>query len=226
MLLVVGGGPAGSTCARELQRNGLDVMVIDKAIFPRDKVCAGWITPTVVKTLDIDLDDYGKQHILQPITGFKVGILGKAQSEIRYQTAVSYGIRRIEFDDYLLRRSGARLRLGENVKSIERREGSWLVNGTISTPLIVGAGGNACPVARHIGSKIGGGRESGHRQGNRISDESATGREMHHSRRHAGIVFLQRSQGLWLVSAQRRLSQPRFRARRYPSVIAASGGVL
>ena len=59
-----------------LQRNGLDVMVIDKAIFPRDKVCAGWITPTVVKTLDIDLDDYGKQHILQPITGFKVGSLG------------------------------------------------------------------------------------------------------------------------------------------------------
>jgi len=31
---------------------------MDKAIFPRDKVCAGWITPQVVEDLQIDLDDY------------------------------------------------------------------------------------------------------------------------------------------------------------------------
>lgn len=157
--LVVGGGPAGSTCAWKLRQNGLDVMVMDKAIFPRDKVCAGWITPAVVKALDLDLETYGKLHVLQPITGFKVGVIGHAQSEIRYPTTVSYGIRRVEFDDYLLQRSGARLRLGENVKSIQRQNGTWLVNGVVSTPLLVGAGGNACPVARHIGSKIGGGEK-------------------------------------------------------------------
>jgi menaquinone-9 beta-reductase len=44
--LIVGGGPAGSTCAWQLRQAGLDVVVIDKTRFPRDKVCAGWITPT------------------------------------------------------------------------------------------------------------------------------------------------------------------------------------
>ena len=38
--LVVGGGPAGSSCARALVTAGLDVVVLDKAHFPRDKVYA------------------------------------------------------------------------------------------------------------------------------------------------------------------------------------------
>ena len=46
--LIVGGGPAGSSCARQLRRAGLDVLIMDKQEFPRDKVCAGWITPAVV----------------------------------------------------------------------------------------------------------------------------------------------------------------------------------
>ena len=48
-VLIVGGGPAGSSCARQLRRAGLDVLILDKSEFPRDKVCAGWITPQVVE---------------------------------------------------------------------------------------------------------------------------------------------------------------------------------
>ncbi|MGH8709796.1 MAG: FAD-dependent oxidoreductase, partial [Burkholderiales bacterium] len=44
-VLIVGGGPAGSTCAWQLVRASFDVLVLDKHTFPRDKVCAGWITP-------------------------------------------------------------------------------------------------------------------------------------------------------------------------------------
>ena len=47
-VLIVGGGPAGSSAAWQLSRHGLDVVVMDKAEFPRDKVCAGWITPAVI----------------------------------------------------------------------------------------------------------------------------------------------------------------------------------
>ncbi|MDH4066151.1 MAG: FAD-dependent oxidoreductase, partial [Acidobacteriota bacterium] len=46
--LIVGGGPAGSSCARVLVQAGLHVIVLDRARFPRDKTCAGWITPAVV----------------------------------------------------------------------------------------------------------------------------------------------------------------------------------
>ena len=54
-VLIVGGGPAGSSCAWGLRYAGLDVLVVDRKAFPRDKVCAGWITPQVVQSLTIDL---------------------------------------------------------------------------------------------------------------------------------------------------------------------------
>jgi menaquinone-9 beta-reductase len=75
--------------------------------------------------------------------------------ETRYPNTVSFGIRRCEFDDYLLQRSGARLRLGETLKSLEKRGSAWLVNDAITTPLIIGAGGHFCPVARFLGAKLG-----------------------------------------------------------------------
>jgi flavin-dependent dehydrogenase len=112
-VLIVGGGPAGSTCAWSLRRAGLDVIVMDKAAFPRDKTCAGWITPAVVDLLDLDVGAYRQQHVFQPITGFRTGLMGRPLLETYHDYAVSYGIRRCEFDDYLLRRSGARLRLEE-----------------------------------------------------------------------------------------------------------------
>jgi geranylgeranyl reductase family protein len=147
-VLVVGGGPAGSTCARHLSRAGLDVLVIDKAEFPRDKICAGWVTPAVMESLELDTADYASCRVLQPITGFRTGMLGAEETETRYGKPVSYGIRRCEFDDYLLRRSGARLKLGFPFKTMQREGERWLVNGSIRTPLVVGAGGNFCPVAR------------------------------------------------------------------------------
>lgn len=151
-VLIVGGGPGGSACAAALHRAGLDVLVMDKARFPRDKTCAGWITPAVVAALDLDLADYAAGRVLQSITGFRVGTIDGRDVETRYGRVVSYGIRRCEFDDYLLRRSGARLCLGEAVRQIERRNGGWCINAEIETPLLVGAGGHFCPVARFLGA--------------------------------------------------------------------------
>ena len=154
-VLVVGGGPAGSTCARQLRQAGIDVLVMDKQAFPRDKVCAGWITPAVVKSLELDLDDYARGRVMQPIRAFRVGTIGGAEAHTRYDEAVSFGIRRCEFDHYLLRRSAARQALGEAVKSIVREKRGWLVNGRIRTPLLIGAGGHFCPVSRMLGSEPG-----------------------------------------------------------------------
>jgi len=153
--LIVGGGPAGSSCAWKLRRAGLDVMVIDKAVFPRDKVCAGWITPAVPHALQLDMEDYARQHVLQQITSFRTGLIHSNAVETRYPHTVSYGIRRYELDDYLLRRSGARLQLGQPLKSMRRDGKQWIVNDAIATPLIVGAGGHFCPIARFMGTKLG-----------------------------------------------------------------------
>lgn len=150
-VLIAGGGPAGSSCAWRLRRHGLDVMVIDRAAFPRDKVCAGWITPPVIDDLELDLDDYRSGRIFQPITAFRTGIIGNASGiETAYPHAVSFGIRRCEFDHYLLQRSDARLQLATPVTSIRRDSNGWTVNGAIRAPVLVGAGGHFCPVAREL----------------------------------------------------------------------------
>jgi len=157
-ILIVGGGPAGTSCAWALQRAGMDVIVLDQAHFPRDKVCAGWITPAVLNALEIDPQDYGRERVLQPINGFRVGLMrdmakAYATADLRYPETVSYGIRRCEFDDYLLQRSGARLCTGERVRSLRREAEVWVVNEHFRSPVLVGAGGHACPVARALGAR-------------------------------------------------------------------------
>jgi flavin-dependent dehydrogenase len=150
-VLVVGGGPAGSSCAWRLRGAGVDVLVLDKATFPRDKVCAGWITPQALDALEIDRADYCRGRVFQPITGFRVGRMEGPELRIDYETPVSFGVRRCEFDHYLLGRSHARLKLGEPVQSIRRTGGCWTVNQRYQTPLLVGAGGHFCPVAGLLG---------------------------------------------------------------------------
>ncbi len=152
-VLIVGGGPAGSACAWGLRNSGLNVAILDKQAFPRDKVCGGWITPAVLSELGIDATEYASGRLLQPITGFRIGSIGGSALEIDYHATVSYGIRRREFDDYLLRRSGARVMEGVALTGLERAPGGWIVNGTTRTCLLVGAGGHFCPVAKLTGAK-------------------------------------------------------------------------
>jgi geranylgeranyl reductase family protein len=154
-VLIVGGGPAGSTCAWKLHQAGLDVLVLDKASFPRDKICAGWITPQVVTELELDAADYRRGRTLQPVTGFRIGVIDEPQTTtVTYDRPISFGIRRCEFDEYLLRRSGARLRLSAPVTSIRRDGSRWIVNDEVSASILVGAGGHFCPVARWLNATI------------------------------------------------------------------------
>ncbi len=154
-VLVVGGGPAGSTCAGRLRQGGLDVLLMDKEMFPRQKPCAGWITPAVFETLALNVDEYRQGRVLQDISNFRTGLIDRATAVTRFGATVSYGIRRSEFDHFLLQRSKVRLLLGKAVTSLSHKGGWWLVNGRIKARLLVGAGGHFCPVARLLGADIG-----------------------------------------------------------------------
>lgn len=154
--VVVGGGPAGSTCAGKLREAGLDVLVIDKAVFPRDKPCAGWVTPQVFEELGIDPEEYRRSgRTLQPITAFRTGLIGGRGRETAWPAPVSWGIRRCEFDTHLLERSGARLKTGTPLSSLRREGRTWIVNEAIAAPLVIGAGGHFCPVARLLNGGLG-----------------------------------------------------------------------
>jgi len=149
-VLIVGGGPAGSSCARRLREAGLDVLVIDKAAFPRDKPCAGWLTSGTLETLGLDPAEYMGARTLQPFTGFRTGRIRGPWVETSYGQVVSYGSRRCELDQFLLQRSGARVKTGASVAQFVRDANGWVVDDAVRASLLVGAGGHFCPVARAL----------------------------------------------------------------------------
>lgn len=145
--IIVGGGPAGSTCARHLRRNGRDVLVLDKARFPRPKPCAGWITAKVMRDLEFTVADY-PHPILRLDIRVQVGRLPLALPWFP-TPGPDFSIRRVEFDDWLLRRSGAEV-VEHEVKSVRREGQGFVVDEAYACRYLVGAGGTMCPVRRAV----------------------------------------------------------------------------
>lgn len=140
-VLIVGGGPAGAACAWALRRQGLDVLVLERETFPRSKLCAGWISPEVLEDLEIDAEDY--PYALTTVKRLSLSVRGL---RLRLSTR-QLSIRRIEFDDWLLRRSGARV-IHHPARDITQQENRYTVDDAFSGRFLVGAGGTHCPVAR------------------------------------------------------------------------------
>ncbi|HSV86969.1 MAG TPA: NAD(P)/FAD-dependent oxidoreductase [Levilinea sp.] len=138
-VIIVGGGPAGSACAWRLRQQKINCIVLDQALFPRFKPCAGWITPDVLRDLEFDLPDY--PHGLTPFTQFDITMYGFHFILPTKQ----YSIRRYEFDDWLLRRSGAPV-YAHRVQEIRHDRGVYFIDNQFCAPYLVGAGGTHCPV--------------------------------------------------------------------------------
>ncbi len=144
--IVVGGGPAGSECARVLSRGGLRVVVLDRARFPRVKLCGGWLSPPVWDVLEL------------PARAYPASIWEWSRCHVQHAGTChtvpgrGYFIRRYEFDAFLLERSRAEV-VQHTVRSIERQDASWVVDGAYSAPILVAAGGTHCVVARHCFEK-------------------------------------------------------------------------
>ena len=59
-------------------------------------------------------------------------------------------MRRCEFDHFLLRRAGARVVEQLPARTFRRRGNEWVVNESMAAPIVIGAGGHFCPVARYL----------------------------------------------------------------------------
>lgn len=142
-VVIVGGGPAGSSCAWQLRRRGIQCLILDKASFPRLKLCAGWITPEVVADLEMDVTAYPHRFLTFDITQVHLyGLDFKMRSP-------QHSIRRYEFDDWLLQRSGAPV-VQHDVKRITQHRGRFVIDDSYTCDYLIGAGGSSCPVYRML----------------------------------------------------------------------------
>jgi menaquinone-9 beta-reductase len=121
-VIIVGAGPGGSATAFHLARHGLDVLVLEKTEFPREKVCGDGLTPRAVKQLiKLGVDTSEKAGWLQN-KGLRV-IGGGVRLELDWPdlaTFPNYGLTRtrLDFDQMLATRAteaGAVLRTNTNV---------------------------------------------------------------------------------------------------------------
>lgn len=142
-VIIVGGGPAGSACAWRLRQNNVNCIVLDGQRFPRFKPCAGWITPEIVK--EIDLANAGYPHGFSTYTSSIVSLGGLKLKLPSYQHA----IRRYEFDDWLLKRAGVPV-YEHTVRNITRDGDGYVIDGEYCAHYLVGAGGTHCPVYRSL----------------------------------------------------------------------------
>ena len=142
-VIIVGGGPAGASCAGKLRKHGIEPLVLDRDSFPRLKLCAGWITPEVVADLAMDPATYPGSFLT--FERLQIHLKGL---RIPFRSP-QHSIRRVEFDAWLLERSGAEVRT-HNVKQIARDGDSYVIDDTYRCRWLVGAGGTRCPVYRQL----------------------------------------------------------------------------
>jgi menaquinone-9 beta-reductase len=115
-VIVVGAGPAGATTAYHLARTGLDVLLLEKTAFPREKVCGDGLTPRAVRQLvKMGIDTSTEAGWLQN-KGLRI-YGGGMRLELPWPDLAefpSYGLvrKRTDFDELLARqaeKAGARL---------------------------------------------------------------------------------------------------------------------
>jgi len=140
-IIIVGGGPAGSTCGWKLNQYGIECIILDKRKFPRSKLCAGWITPEVIRDLEIDINRY--PHRFVTFNKFHIHIPGKY---FKIKTK-QHAIRRVEFDHWLLKRSGIPV-YTHAIKNIRKDGDFYIIDDQYRCKYLVGAGGTFCPVYR------------------------------------------------------------------------------
>ena len=148
-VLVIGAGPAGSACAMQLARAGIDVLLCDRHEFPRDKVCGDGLIPDALQALArLGLADAvlaraacaSRLDCFAPRGGqlalpARLAVLARRElDELLRQAAVDAGARWLapaRFEAPLLdaggRVAGARLRQGEAVRQARAR---WTVLAT------------------------------------------------------------------------------------------------
>jgi menaquinone-9 beta-reductase len=172
-VIIVGGGPAGSSTAFSLASQGVEVLVVDRARFPRDKICAEYLSPQASRILsDMNVLDEVERTNPAHLSGMRVRSPNGQTADGEFTSTLGYkpfrdkglAIRRIILDEIVLRgaqSAGARVLEGARVTDVVRDE-SGRISGvqtlgeegearTLHAKYVVGADGLRSVVGRRLG---------------------------------------------------------------------------
>jgi geranylgeranyl reductase family protein len=158
---VVGGGPAGAAAAIALARQGRDVVLVDKASFPRDKICGDGLTAGALRLLeDLGLDPAAIPS-WQPVDD--VVVRSPSGHEVTFPLPRGAGLyavvaRRAELDAALLdvaRGAGVKVHEGHACTGAEERDDRVVLEvegiGPLAARYAVAADGMWSPMRKHLG---------------------------------------------------------------------------
>jgi len=171
-VIVVGGGPAGASTAHALTKSGVDVIVLDRAKFPRDKTCAEYLSPEASRILsDMGVLDEIERTKPAHLAGMRVR--SPSGDVAQGEFAANHGfrgfrdkglaVRRLILDDIVLRgaaRAGARIEESVRVTDVDRDSAGRVAGVSVIAPdgtsrtlrsrYVVGADGLRSVVGRRL----------------------------------------------------------------------------
>jgi len=153
-ILVVGGGPAGATLARKLALGGRDVVLIDRATFPRHKSCGGGLSRHTIQTLDLDFSPVVETEINRLVVDG--AWTGRFSIPLPVENTCQV-VNRWDFDAFLLKQAvskGVRLLENHSLHNVERKNSGFEVvtsGGTIQSKIVCACDGAFSKTGRALG---------------------------------------------------------------------------
>ncbi|MDQ2814113.1 MAG: geranylgeranyl reductase family protein [Actinomycetota bacterium] len=164
--VVVGGGPAGAAAAARLAAQGFQTVLVDRASFPRDKVCGDFVGPAALAELaDLGVAQTEAFRATSKMADLALHVDGDQLTAMRIPQVdglASYGrvIPRLQLDAWILdaaRHAGATILEGRKVTAVQQAPDAITVRGhsaagpwQLRTRLLLGADGSNSIIARTL----------------------------------------------------------------------------
>ena len=145
-VVIIGAGPSGIAAGHNIINNKLSCCIIDKQVFPRNKLCAGGVTQKtfeLLKSLNLGQEFKGENTIISK--SVSIYLKDKYITDIECK-GNTYLVDRFEFDEYLVRayeKKGGKLLENTKIKNIDTENNIITLydNQNIKFKYIIGADG-------------------------------------------------------------------------------------
>ena len=152
-VIIIGGGPAGATCALHLARRDVRVLLLDRHRFPRTKPCGGGFSHKARQLFDFDLSPV----IEAEITEAEIALQSRNPALINRPAGAGYMVTRDKFDTLLIRQAlsaGVEVHEQEAFLKLHEENTGWLIDtekDRYYADFLVGADGAVSRTARCLG---------------------------------------------------------------------------